>query len=215
MEERGDGRGALTRHQSAHPCLGGTGYPLWRREELVDLYEDLATRYLVPRSNRRSIRRWMRRRNNTGTLHRDPMNQGRKRRMSALEIGICFVTKRARPTASEDELANMITHQTGRVFSRVAVSRALNHYGSWGNMSRKGVEQCPRERDPLRRLRRAMWRLHPPRLCAPSSTTAATELLPFLAYFDATLTSSDTSLPYLRVANGPAKARDLSQPNPR
>ena len=156
---RQDGRGELTRHELVHPRLGGTGYPHWRREEVVAQYEDPARRHFVGESIRRSIRRWIRRRAQTGTLHRDPMNQGRKRRMNPLEIGLCFVTKRARPTANSDEVANMITHQTGRVFSRDNISRALNHYGSWGNMSRKGIEQCPRERDALRR---AMWRLRPP-----------------------------------------------------
>jgi hypothetical protein len=143
------GRGEHSRHELVHPRLGGTGFPLWRREELVSMHQDSARRRLVPVSIRRSIRWWIQRRGILNTLHRDPMNQGRKRRISPVEIGLCLVAKRARPTLRADEVTNFVARSTGRVFSRVAVSRALLHYGSHGNMTFKRLEQCPRERDPV------------------------------------------------------------------
>ena len=157
-----DATGTLVRHELAHPCLGGTGYPRWRREELVDLYLDPATRQHVPRSNRRSVKRWIRRFFVThGTLHRDPLRGGRKRRITDVEIGLCHIAKRARPTLNADEVSNFVATMTGRAFSRVTVSRSLLSYGSYGAMSRMSVQQEPRERDTLRRV---LWRLRAPPL---------------------------------------------------
>jgi hypothetical protein len=106
---------ALThRRPDFDPRQGGPGYDEWFRERVMALPSYDEALWWV---NEKTLGRWIDALAANNTLARVPHAAGAPRRISAIEIAVVHMLKRAYPTMSADELTNNIARLFGRVFS--------------------------------------------------------------------------------------------------
>ena len=134
------------------PSFGGwPGYEPWFRQIVVGL--SIAR---CPERLRRSRKRWIELRRETGSLRPRDHGGGRHRTATSLETALLHAFKIVNAHSTGDECSVFLATHCGRAHPRWMISRMLSHIL---NMSRQRLQTIPAEQDAFRVT---LWHTQPP-----------------------------------------------------